>query len=160
MSNINLAVAYATDYLDAAVNAIDKKLGDGYAKKSPELVGAFMQAAATAGFSEDVSNLSDALRTDHPLQGETLSGISEALGHLAEHVGNISSVFEHTGGGAREFSDEEASMIAEGVQSLATHLKYLGVGDAATTMGAIEFLGTKVGEVAEAIQSFAASNKE
>lgn len=37
----------AVSYLVQAVKAIDEKFGDGYAKQHPELVGAFMKAAAT-----------------------------------------------------------------------------------------------------------------
>jgi hypothetical protein len=36
----------ATEYLDAAVESIDFRFGDGYAKQHPELVGAFMITAA------------------------------------------------------------------------------------------------------------------
>ncbi len=36
----------AHDYFHAAIDAIDKRLGDGYAAKHPELIAAFMQTAA------------------------------------------------------------------------------------------------------------------
>jgi hypothetical protein len=36
----------ANEYLIHAVDSIDRALGEGYAKKNPELIGAFMQAAA------------------------------------------------------------------------------------------------------------------
>ncbi|KGK24271.1 hypothetical protein [Pseudomonas plecoglossicida] len=36
----------ATDYMIDAVDAIDRQFGEGYAKKHPELVGAFIQTAA------------------------------------------------------------------------------------------------------------------
>jgi len=35
-------------FLDATVNAIDDRFGDGYAKKNPALVGACIQAMADA----------------------------------------------------------------------------------------------------------------
>ncbi|MBH3378359.1 hypothetical protein [Pseudomonas asiatica] len=40
----------AEKYMDDAIDAIDKAFGEGYAKKHPDLVGAFMQTAA-ADFS-------------------------------------------------------------------------------------------------------------
>jgi hypothetical protein len=36
----------AHDYFKASITTIDEKFGKGYAKKHPELVGAFMQTAA------------------------------------------------------------------------------------------------------------------
>ena len=36
----------AAEYLDNAVDEIDVKFGDGFAKEHPELVGAFMHTAA------------------------------------------------------------------------------------------------------------------
>lgn len=36
----------ADTYLGAAIKYIDKRFGKGYAKKNPQLVGAFMQTAA------------------------------------------------------------------------------------------------------------------
>lgn len=36
----------AADYLSGGIEAIDKKFGEGYAKKHPELLGAFMAAAS------------------------------------------------------------------------------------------------------------------
>lgn len=50
---------------------VDDQFGEGYAAKNPALVGTLMQTAR-------------AQRTDHPLVGQTLSGISEALQAIAE----------------------------------------------------------------------------
>jgi hypothetical protein len=36
----------STSYMNDAVDSIDKKFGKGYAKKNPQLIGAFMQTAA------------------------------------------------------------------------------------------------------------------
>jgi hypothetical protein len=36
----------AREYLEQAIERIDRMLGEGFAKKHPELIGAFMQAAA------------------------------------------------------------------------------------------------------------------
>lgn len=36
----------AEEYMHKAVGSIDGKLGDGYAKKNPELIAAFMKTAA------------------------------------------------------------------------------------------------------------------
>jgi hypothetical protein len=91
----------ATEYLDNAVQNIDERFGKGYAKAHPELIGAFMQTAAADlggaviaraiqdGF-EGVAHAitegygSEAQRTDHPLMGETLDGITNALQQIAE----------------------------------------------------------------------------
>jgi hypothetical protein len=52
----------AEDYLHYAIEGIDKYLGDGYAKRHPELIAAYMRTAAAdfqagviAGAIEDVS---------------------------------------------------------------------------------------------------------
>ena len=45
-SAMNQAAETAHRYLGEAVSSIDKMLGDGYAKKHPELIGAYMNAAA------------------------------------------------------------------------------------------------------------------
>ena len=46
----------AGDYLEAAVEKIDKKFGKGYAKKNPQLIGAFMQTAALDFHAMHLSN--------------------------------------------------------------------------------------------------------
>jgi len=85
----------------AAIDHIDEKLGQGYAKQHPELIGAFMQASAidlgTAVIARAIESVTDTIsvnfagiveasRSDHPLQGETLSDIGDALKHIAEAV--------------------------------------------------------------------------
>jgi hypothetical protein len=91
----------AYEYLLSAIDHIDQKLGKGYAKQHPELIGAFMQSAAIdlgaaviaraiESVAETISaqfvGIVDASRSDHPLQGETLSGIGDALNRIAEAV--------------------------------------------------------------------------
>ena len=77
----------AKQYLNNAISDVDELLGDGYAKKHPELLGAYMQTCALdfgcSIVAHEIQQLQDSLRTDHPLQGETLGGISEALGAIA-----------------------------------------------------------------------------
>ena len=46
MRTMEQAVMTADHYMIAAMSAIDKRLGNGYAKDNPCLVGAFMQTAA------------------------------------------------------------------------------------------------------------------
>ena len=69
------SVAYA---LTQAHEMIDDEFYPGYAAKNPALVGAFLQAAATP-------------RHDHPLQGETLEGISGALNYIGDTLTAISN---------------------------------------------------------------------
>jgi hypothetical protein len=49
-AKLETLMAQATDtahvYMFRAVESIDRKFGEGYAEKHPELVGAFMQTAA------------------------------------------------------------------------------------------------------------------
>ena len=59
------AVITADVYLMGAIKLIDERLGKGYAKEHPELIGAFIQAAAL-----DFQTTSDAGRIDeYPLLG-------------------------------------------------------------------------------------------
>jgi hypothetical protein len=55
----------ANEYLLSAVDHIDQKLGNGYAKQCPELIAAFMQASAidlgTAVIARAVESLSNSL---------------------------------------------------------------------------------------------------
>ena len=45
---LNIAQAAAVDYFAAAAEHIDSQFGEGYAKRHPTLVAAFMQTAAAA----------------------------------------------------------------------------------------------------------------
>lgn len=88
----------ADTYLSCAIVDIDEKLGKGYAKEHPELIAAYMQTSALdLGTSimaraidnlveklPDAERLLEVLRTDHPLQGQTLDGIEQALLAIAE----------------------------------------------------------------------------
>ena len=59
----------AHQYFHAAIKTIDAKFADGYAEKHPELIGAFLQAAATdfhtAVFAQELqkaaSSIADAI---------------------------------------------------------------------------------------------------
>jgi hypothetical protein len=120
----------ASEYLDRAVESIDTLLGAGYAKQHPELIGAFMQAAAIdlgtaviAGAIEEVAESLDAI-THGGDEGEGLVGAIEKLAGVAK--------------------------------SQAMWLKYLGNGDAASTMGAIEHLAVHLGEKIEQAGTFVA----
>jgi len=89
----------ANEYLMSAIDCIDAKLGKGYAKAHPELIGAFMQTSAIdlgtaviaraiesidfSGLSSAVETLQDSLRSDHPLQAETFDGIVEQIARVA-----------------------------------------------------------------------------
>jgi hypothetical protein len=92
----------ANEYLLSAIDHIDQQLGKGYAKQHPELIGAFMQASAmdfgasviaraieSVGSSIDdkFHGIVESSRSDHPLQGETFTGIGEALADIAKAIG-------------------------------------------------------------------------
>ena len=90
----------ADEYLHSAIDCIDERLGKGYAKQHPELIGAFMQAAAIdlgtaviaraieslGAVADAISGLDESLRSDHPLQSETLDGIENALNSIASAI--------------------------------------------------------------------------
>ncbi len=70
------ASSTASDYMRAAVDAIDKQFGTGYAKAHPELVAAFMQTAA-ADFSAGLSSKT---------LGHALTRITTAIDDLADAI--------------------------------------------------------------------------
>jgi len=85
----------------AAIQDIDELLGKGYAKSHPELIAAYMQTSAAdlgaAVIARSVETLSERLnaslsglvenvRSDHPLQGETFHGLTEALNAIAQAI--------------------------------------------------------------------------
>lgn len=72
----------AISYLDDAVESIDTQFGVGAARLKPELIAGFMIAASLAGSAAYFA--SRIPEGDHPLQGETLSGIEQALNSIAE----------------------------------------------------------------------------
>ena len=102
----------AAEYLEGAIKEVNKILGKGYAQAHPELIAAFMQAAAadygapiiaasiqshTASMGEHSEDLARAIRehaldvshaidtsTAHPLMGD--DGISRALTNIAEAI--------------------------------------------------------------------------
>jgi len=90
----------ANDYLNNSIKWIDTRLGKGYAKDHPELIGAYMQTCAVdlgaAIMAKEISNaieeaayslrdrlngLSEDIRSDHSLQG--FDGIVDALQAIA-----------------------------------------------------------------------------
>ena len=92
----------AHEYTLHAKMCIDKIFGEGYAAKHPELVGAFIQTCAADFHAMYMTNTLDnhneilvgisgkleALRTDHPLMGETFSGLTEAIQNIAAMLAN------------------------------------------------------------------------
>ncbi|MCF6178577.1 MAG: hypothetical protein L3J63_04190 [Geopsychrobacter sp.] len=53
------AVENTSHYLKKAIEAIDKELGDGFAKEHPELIAAFVQSAALDGIRAALSEVAD-----------------------------------------------------------------------------------------------------
>jgi hypothetical protein len=94
----------AAEYMHAAQVDIDEKFGDGFARKHPELIAAYMTTAAQDfgaatiarsiqdGFDQVQRRLSplDAMaenvRSDHPLMGSTLSDIADGLQAIASAI--------------------------------------------------------------------------
>ncbi len=151
------ASATADDYLMNAIQDIDKRLGDGYAETHPDLIAAYMKVAAMdlgaaslakeigesiseAGLEigQAISGLSESLRSDHPLQGQTFDGLESSLREIANQTGALAAANERQ----------------------ATWLKYLGNGDAASTMGAIEHLAVHLGEKIETAGTYIAEALE
>jgi hypothetical protein len=107
----------AETYLIDGVAAIDKFFGKGFAKEHPELIGAFMQSAATecagrtiaqqirAGLDElgaalDLSSRETGKMLSaiaEPLRTKTLDGISRTLRDLAGATENIPAMMDIVG---------------------------------------------------------------
>lgn len=69
----------ADEYLSEAIRRIDGRLGKGYAEKHPELIGAFMAAAA----SDFATSISTAVRQDDSMN---LAAISDSLDRIASAI--------------------------------------------------------------------------
>jgi len=69
---------------------LDKLQSKGFAAKNPELVGRLVLAAAIDGagdaIAKSLNSLQDSLRTDHPLMGETFSGITDSIADVAQSI--------------------------------------------------------------------------
>jgi hypothetical protein len=55
------AAMTASKYLLSAIDHIDRKFGEGYAKEHPELIGAFMQAAALIAIDVNLNLAANAI---------------------------------------------------------------------------------------------------
>jgi hypothetical protein len=95
----------AETYFYDAITAIDKHWGNGFSKEHPELIGSFMQAAsidfAGSCIAQQIRGGLDNFdrasrqprrqsrrhrrerRSDHPLMGQTFTGITEAMQNIA-----------------------------------------------------------------------------
>ena len=73
------AALMAGDHMHTAVERIDKMFGEGYARKHPELVAAFMQAAAIDAAGTMISKAIEAIDFD-------VSGIENAIENLEGSV--------------------------------------------------------------------------
>ena len=77
MGNLEIAASgVVTNWLDAAIAGIDDRLGEGFAARHPELIGAFITACAA-----QVRN--DRLEDDI---GATLEAISKSLDGVAATI--------------------------------------------------------------------------
>ncbi|KPV95155.1 hypothetical protein AN214_02807 [Pseudoalteromonas sp. P1-9] len=73
----------ASEYMSDAIIEIDKQFGDGFAKKNPALVAAFMQAA----ISDCGTNV------QAKVIGEAIEGLSDALNKMGNSVDEIAEHF-------------------------------------------------------------------
>ncbi|MEM8757243.1 MAG: hypothetical protein AAGF47_05620 [Planctomycetota bacterium] len=80
----NNANEHVSDLLHNAHRDIDAAFGEGYAARNPILLAAWMRAHSSEVqnqlllyICEQLPNLIEACRSDHPLMGETLGGLSE-----------------------------------------------------------------------------------
>lgn len=74
-------------YHNEVCKHLDSTYGKGFVEKNPQLVGHLVIAAAIEEvglqIASKIEGLNDSLRTDHPLMGETLEGISNAIQNVA-----------------------------------------------------------------------------
>lgn len=92
-------------YLSEAVERIDRQFGTGYAAKNPALVGAFLQAAsmdfvgsviaqqvregiesAGEGIALALGDVSENVRSDHPLMAGNLNTLASAIQYAGEAI--------------------------------------------------------------------------
>jgi hypothetical protein len=102
----------ADEYMMHAITNIDDRLGQGYAKAHPELIGAFIQAAAidmgTATIAKCVGSAIEEFSTAIIPLAEQLDRIADAipetdptsaLGRIAEALQNIAAMLDLKVGG-------------------------------------------------------------
>jgi hypothetical protein len=77
------AAGTAKYHLSCAIESIDNKLGEGYAKKHPELIGAFISAAAVI---EQGSGLIKSILELRNSVDEHASTIWSSVEHIAERM--------------------------------------------------------------------------
>jgi hypothetical protein len=79
----------AKTYMSSAIDYIDDRLGEGYAKAHPELIGAFMQTSAidlgTAIIARAIETAATAIG-DRPEYGTVLENISSVLDDIADEI--------------------------------------------------------------------------
>lgn len=76
----------ARDYLAGALEAIDDRLGDGYAAKHPQLIATYMEVAA-ADFRTSVT-----LKIMEPILARLADGVSEMVGSVDALSSSLDSV--------------------------------------------------------------------
>lgn len=76
----------ADEYLTAAIESIDSKLGEGYAKAHPELIGAFMRSSAQDFHTCFTSQILDRLAACQDGQATALENMAESLGNIASEL--------------------------------------------------------------------------
>lgn len=76
----------ADEYLVAAIDSIDNRLGKGYAKAHPDLIGAFMRTSAQDFHTCFTSQILDRLVACQDGQATALENMAEALGNIASEL--------------------------------------------------------------------------
>jgi hypothetical protein len=83
------------DYHKEICKHLDSTYTKGFAKENPQLVGQLVIAAAIDDvgslIASRIEGLRESLRMDHPLMGETLGGISDAIQNVASAIETLQS---------------------------------------------------------------------
>lgn len=80
------AAITANEYMLLAIDSIDTRFGESYAKKHPDLVGAFMKTAAHDFHACLIKQAFDTLAACQDGQASALEDVAEALGAIGEGI--------------------------------------------------------------------------
>lgn len=95
----------AHDWMSEARNYVERNFAEYPPEARATLIAAYVQTAAgdeiamslrglaeaAEPLAQSISGLYEALRSDHPLQGETLDGVRDALQSIADNIGQALS---------------------------------------------------------------------
>lgn len=67
---------------------VERQLKTAGKPSSSELTLSLAKVAAHLAIAQSIDGLRESLRSDHPLQGETLDGVRDALQAIADNIGD------------------------------------------------------------------------